>query len=314
MRETQQTHEGTLGTPVEQGAHAGVPTAAARYRKRLTFVLVLTSVYLVAEVVGGVLTNSLALIADAGHMFTDVFGQGLALFAIWVAARPANDQRTYGYYRAEILGALTNAGLLFGVAFYILFEAWRRFQEPPEVSSGPMMIVAAIGLAVNIGGAVLLRTGAGESLNMHGAYLEVLSDMLGSVGVLVAGLIIALTGWTYADPLFSVGIGIFILPRTWRLLREAVGVLLEGTPAHLDRGIVAAAIEGVPGIEGLHDLHIWALTSGIDLLTAHVIVARGVDEEPILQAVHDILRERFKIDHSTLQVERAGTNREELSF
>ena len=299
------------------GGHShgiGLASAATRYRKRLLFVLLLTALYLVVEVVGGILTNSLALIADAGHMLTDVVGQGLALFAIWIAARPPTDERTYGYYRAEILGALTNAALLFAVAFYILFEAWQRFQHPPEVASGPMMIVAAVGLGVNIAGAMLLRSGAGESLNMRGAYLEVLSDTLGSLGVIVAGLIIALTGWTYADPLFSVAIGLFILPRTWRLLREAVGVLLEGTPAHLNRSVVAQAIEGVPGVQRVHDLHIWALTSGIELLTAHVVVAREADEAPILHAVNAMLGDQFKIDHTTLQVERADNDCEEQPF
>ncbi|MGI0016822.1 MAG: cation diffusion facilitator family transporter, partial [Nitrososphaera sp.] len=208
-------------------------TPAGQNKRRLAIVFGLTFVYLFAEVIGGLLTRSLALLADAGHMLTDVAGLGLALFAIKFAERPATPERTYGYYRVEILAAQTNAIVLIGISFYILYEAYRRFLDPPEVASKPMLLIASIGLIVNLAGLLILRAGSFESLNIKGAYFEVLSDMLTSVGVIIAGIVMWTTGWYYADPLISAGIGLFILPRTWKLLREAVGVLLEGTPSEI---------------------------------------------------------------------------------
>ena len=199
---------------------------ASTNKRSLALVFGLTLLYLIAEVVGGILTHSLALLADAGHMLTDVAGLGLALFAIRFAERPATPERTYGFYRVEILAALTNAVVLIGISLYILYEAWQRFKHPPEVESKGMLLVAVIGLVVNMAGIFILRKGSKESLNMKGAYFEVLSDMLTSVGVIIAGVIMLTTGWYYADPLISAGIGLFIFPRTWALLKEAVGVLL----------------------------------------------------------------------------------------
>lgn len=293
---------------------AEVESSAGKHRNRLIIVLAVTSTYMVIEVVAGVLTNSLALIADAGHMLTDVFGLGLALFAIWFAARPATPQRTYGFYRAEILAATVNALVLFGISAYILYEAWQRFQAPPEVDSGPMMIVATIGLGINVFGAFLLFKASGESLNMRGAFFEVVSDMLGSIGVILAGAIIFFTGWQYADPLISVAIGLFILPRTWNLLREAVGVLLEGTPADINVASVEQMLLTMPHVEKVHDLHVWSLTSGMNALSVHVAVGKGHDAEALLEQINVALREQFKIDHSTIQIETVDRQQQEAAI
>lgn len=206
--------------------HGHEISASGKNKKQLKIVLALTTTYLIAEVVGGFLTNSLALLADAGHMLTDVGGLALALLAIKFAERPATPEKTYGYYRVEILAALTNAVVLIGISIYILYEAYERFRNPPEVQSRIMLVIASIGLAINIVGVFILRAGSQESLNMKGAYFEVLSDMLTSVGVIIAGIIMLTTGWYYADPIISAGIGLFIFPRTWALLKDAVGVLL----------------------------------------------------------------------------------------
>ena len=281
-------------------------SAGAQHRRALMVTFGLTFTYFIVEVVGGLLTNSLALLADAAHMLTDVFGLALALFAIWITQRPASPAKTYGYYRVEILAALANALILFGVSFYILFEAYHRFQEPPEVNSLPMMIVAAVGLAVNLVGIYNLRRGSKESLNVQGAFLEVVSDMLGSIGVIVAGLIMYFTGWYYADPIFSVLIGLFILPRTWGLMMQAVNVLLEGTPAHINLKAVEEAMMSVPGVTAIHDLHVWTITSGMDAMSAHVVLAEGVvasESQNILEQLGAQLKTQFNLAHTTIQIE-----------
>ncbi len=290
-------------------------SAGAQHRRALTVTFGLTFTYFIVEVVGGLLTNSLALLADAAHMLTDVFGLGLALFAIWISQRPANAAKTYGYYRVEILAALANALVLFWISFYILYEAYRRFQEPPEVNSLPMMVVAAVGLAVNLVGIYNLRRGSKESLNVQGAFLEVVSDTLGSLGVIVAGLIMYFTGWYYADPIFSVLIGLFILPRTWKLMMEAVNVLLEATPAHINLKAVEDAMRSVPGVGTVHDLHVWTITSGMESLSAHVVLAEGVslqDEQKIIETLDAELKEKFGIEHTTLQIESASLSEKEM--
>lgn len=283
-------------------------------QKRLSRVLALTFGYFLVEVVGGLMTGSLALLADAGHMLTDVAGLALALFAGWMARKPATAARTYGYYRVEILAALFNALMLFGISFWILIEAWDRFQKPPEVSSIPMLFVAAVGLAINLVGMRMLKAGSEKSLNMRGAYFEVVGDMLGSLGVIIAGIIMLTTGWYYADPLFSVAIGLFILPRTWKLLVEAVDVLLEATPAGIKTGDVEKAMLEVSGIEAVHDLHIWTITSGIHALSAHIVLAEGLTLDagyPLMQEVRDRLSRTFGIAHATLQMEMSGTAAEQ---
>ena len=291
-----------------------IQSAAGKNKRRLAIVLALTTSYLIAEVMGGLLTRSLALLADAGHMLTDVAGLGLALLAIQFAERPATPERTYGYYRIEILAALTNAVILIGISLYILYEAYERFRNPPEVQSGAMLAVAAVGLGVNIAGIYLLRSTSDESLNMKGAYFEVLSDMLTSIGVIVAALIMITTGWYYADPLISAGIGLFILPRTWLLLRDAVGVLLEGTPSDVNPLALRQAMSEVVGVAGVHDLHIWSLTSGVNALSVHVVVAEGSSHEDVLDVVRRRVTSEFNIAHATVQVEAKSCKTSETHF
>jgi cobalt-zinc-cadmium efflux system protein len=291
-----------------------IVSGAAKHRKRLQGVLALTSAYLLAEVIGGVLTGSLALLADAGHMLTDVLGLALALSAIRFAAKPATPERTYGYHRAEILAAMANGIILLLISGFILYEAWRRFREPEPIQSGPMLAVAVVGLVVNILSAVLLRGASGESLNLRGAYFEVVSDLLGSVGVIVAAAILYFTGWYYADPLISVGIGLFIIPRTWKLLRETVGVLLEGTPADVDLAALEQDISGVPGVRRVHDLHVWSLTSGVNAMSGHVVLARGADGEAVRRQVDELLGSRYKIGHTTIQTEATDQESSEPAF
>lgn len=286
--------------------HSHTVSASAKNKRPLKIVLGLTTAYMIAEVIGGLLTNSLALLADAGHMLTDVGGLALALLAIWFAERPATPERTYGYYRVEILAALTNAIVLIGISIYILFEAYERFQDPPEVQSGWMLGIAAIGLAINLAGVFILRAGSQESLNMKGAYFEVLSDLLTSVGVIVAGVIMLTTGWYYADPLISAGIGLFIFPRTWALLKDAVGVLLEGTPSDVNIANLRESLSSIGGVSEIHDLHVWSLTSGVNALSVHAVVPDGTSQEEVLQRIHDVCMDRFKIAHVTAQVEKAG--------
>ncbi len=285
-------------------AHAHRETAAARSRGRLTGVLLLTSGFMIVEVLGAVWTGSLALAADAAHMLTDVGGLALALFAVWIAARPPTPEKTYGYYRVEILASVVNALVLLAVAGWILWEAWERLLAPPAVPGGPMAAVAALGLGVNVAGAWLLRQGAQASLNVRAAYLEVLADALSSLGVLAAGAVVLATGWYAADPLVSGLIALFIVPRTWQLLRQAVNILLEGVPAHLALEAIEAAMREVPGVRRVHDLHVWTLTSGREAMSAHVVVDDPGESERLLEELHAVLHARFGIDHTTIQLEK----------
>ena len=280
-----------------------VESAAARHRKKLVWVVALTGTYLVAEVIGAFVTGSLALLADAGFMFTDLVAVSLALFAIKIAARPASARRTYGYYRAEVLAALANALLMVFICGFILFEAYQRVQHPREVMGGGMMAVALVGLAVNIAGALLLRQAARESLNMRGAYLEVLGDMVGSLAVIAGGVIIWFTGWRLVDPVLSVGIGLFILPRAWSLLRESLDILMESTPRHLDLPRLRARLTAIAGVAGVHDLHAWTLTSGMTALSGHLVVPDPAQHFAVLAAARGMLRDEFGLEHVTLQLE-----------
>lgn len=285
-------------------AHAHGTTGAARNQGRLSKVLAMVTAYLLVEVVGAYLTGSLALLADAGHMFADAGALALTLIAIKLAQRPATAQRTFGHYRVEILAAAINALLLLGMSGYVLHEAYERFKAPPAIASGPMLMVAVLGLVVNVASMLLLRDAAHESLSLRSAYLEVVADFIASIGVLIGAAVMLTTGWYYADPLVSAGIGLFIVPRTWLLLRDSVHVLLEGTPAELDLASVRAAIERVAGVAGVHDLHAWALTSGVNALSAHVAFTPGSDHIAVRHAVHELLRAQFAIQHITLQMER----------
>jgi cobalt-zinc-cadmium efflux system protein len=284
-------------------AHPDRPTAAARSRGRLLATLGLTAAFLVVEVLGALWTGSLALLADAAHMLTDVGGLALALFAIWIAGRPPTPAKTYGYYRAEILAALVNALVLLVVVAAILVEAYRRLGAPPDVLGGPMLAIALVGLAANLGCAWLLREDAAASLNVRGAYLHVLGDALSSVGVVVAALVVVATGWAVADALASGAIALIIVPRTWGLLRQAVNVLLEGTPTHLDLGEIETAIRRVAGVRRVHDLHVWTLTSGREAMSAHVVVEDVAESDRLLRELHGVLHARFGVDHTTIQLE-----------
>ncbi|KIO75787.1 cation transporter [Pedobacter lusitanus] len=289
----------------------GTISQASKNKGRLKIVLGFTLLYLIVEVIGGIMTKSLALLADAGHMLTDVGGLALALIAINYAERKATAERTYGYYRAEILAALANAVVLIGISIYILYEAYLRFLNPPEVQSKEMVIVAAVGLLVNVAGMVILRKSSGESLNMKGAYFEVLSDMLTSIGVIAAGVIMLTTGWYYADPLLSAGIGLFILPRTWILLKESIGVLLEGTPKEVNMAELRSSVLGVEGVQDMHDLHVWVLTSGVNAMTAHIVLKEGASGKQVLSALQNQVTANFKITHTTFQLEEPGFEEEQ---
>jgi cobalt-zinc-cadmium efflux system protein len=287
-------------------SHSHIQTGAGRNRSGLQGALWLTSAYFVTELVAGWLTGSLALLADAGHMLTDVAGLGLALFAIRMAERPATSERTYGYYRTEILAALANAVVLIGISVWVVIEAFERFRHPQPIASGPMLLVALVGLGVNAGSIWLLRSASEESLNLKGAYFEVVSDAISSVGVMAAATVIWLTGWLYADSLVSAGIGLFILPRTAKLMGDAVGVLLEGTPADVNIGEVRAAIAAIGGVADVHDLHVWSLTSGVNALSVHVVATDSHDRGDLLRRVGECASHRFRIAHVTVQVEPLG--------
>jgi len=284
-------------------------SATGRYNKNLRIVFGLTFTYFLVEVVVGYRTNSLALLSDAAHMLTDVFGLALALFANWMSRRPITARRSFGFYRLEILSAFVNALILIGISLYILYEAYGRFRNPPVVDSSNMTLVAFVGLLINVLGIYLLRQGAKDSLNVKGAFLEVVSDLLSSIGVIAAGLIMTYTGWYYADPLFSALIGLFILPRTLKLMMESVHILLQGTPDDLDVAAVEQTINGVPGFSNAHDLHIWTLTSGIVVMSGHVVMDETLTTVELtdrLKAVAGQLNNQYNISHIALQPERAG--------
>lgn len=297
-----------MGAGHDHGASAA--HAGARHRARLWWAGGLLAAFMVVEAVAALATGSLALLSDAGHMFTDVLGIAMALAAITAAGRAATDpQRTFGLYRLEVLAALANALLLTGVAGYVLIEAARRFTDPPDVPAGWMLIVATGGLTANVVAFALLRSGAKESLNVRGAYLEVLGDLLGSVGVLVAAGIIAVTGWSYADPIVAVVVALSILPRTFALGRSAVRILVQAAPSHLDVTEVRDRLAAVPGVCDVHDLHVWTLTSGMDVASAHLSLEAGAELGTVLAGAREALHDDFAIDHATLQVEPLGDGR-----
>ncbi len=284
-------------------------SAAAAHRGRLAVVFVLALVTFVVELAGGLLTNSLALLADAGHLFSDVVGIGLALGAIWVAGRPASTGRTFGYLRVEILAALVNAVLLFAVAAVVLIEAVRRLSGPPDIASTPMLVVALGGLAVNAVSLWLLRDAQRASLNMRGAYLEVLGDLAGSAAVVVAAIVIGLTSWRPADAVASVAIGLMIVPRAWTLARDALDILLEATPKGVDLDAVRGHILDAEGVVDVHDLHAWTITSGMPVVSAHVVLEPDADPPRVLDELCRCLSGDFDIEHSTFQLETADRRR-----
>jgi len=285
--------------------------AGSRYRNRLAVAFAMIAAFFVVEAIAGVITNSLALLSDAGHMLTDVIGLGMALAAIQLAnrfertgaKRTAASGHTFGLYRLEILAAFVNALLLFAVAIYVLIEATRRLFEEPEVLGVPMLIVATLGLLVNLAAFMMLREGSKQSLNVEGAYLEVLADTVGSVGVIVAAIALELFGWGWIDPVIGALIGLWILPRTWRLGRQAVRILLQAAPPHVDLAALGAELGGLPGVIDVHDLHVWTLTSEMDAASAHLMVSDGADHHGVLDQARELLADRYRIVHGTFQVE-----------
>jgi cobalt-zinc-cadmium efflux system protein len=293
--------------------HSHGPTlarAGARHLRRLAISFGIIATFFVVEAVAGLLTRSLALLSDAGHMLTDVVGLGMALAAISLATRfetrraaGGDRHHTFGLYRLEILAAFVNALLLFGVAGYVLVEAVRRLQDPPEVLGAQMMVVAVLGLAANLVVFALLREGSKESINVEGAYLEVLADTLGSVGVILAAVLLQAFGWTWVDPVVGAGIGLWILPRTWRLGRQAVRILLQSAPAGFDVARLEGELEALPGVVDVHDLHVWTLTSEMEAASAHLMTTPECDVHQVLDRARALLSDRYGIDHTTFQVE-----------
>ncbi|MFJ1760882.1 cation diffusion facilitator family transporter [Amycolatopsis sp. NPDC088138] len=292
-------------------------SASGKYTRGLTIALCVGAGFMVLEFVVGFTTGSLALISDAAHMFTDVLGVGMALTAIILARRSGPTvSRTFGLYRAEVLAALGNAILLFGVAAYVLIEAVGRISDPPAVPGLPVLLAATAGLAANIVSFAVLRSGAKESLNVRGAYLEVLADLIGSVGVLLSGALTLLTGWRYADPIIGVAIGLFVLPRTWTLARRALRILFQHAPQGVDVGAISAELSALPGVADVHDLHVWTLTSGMEVASAHLTLAPPAQQSDVLTEAQNLLSTRYAIEHATLQVEAPHCARrcQELSW
>ena len=289
------------------GHEHGAPRAGARHAGRLRVAFVVTLAFMVVEVVAAFLTGSLALLSDAAEMLTDAVGIGMAVAAIGLASRaarrPADSSRTFGLYRLEILAALANAVLLFGVACYLLVEATQRLGDEPDIDAGAMLAVGTAGLAVNVAVFFLLREGARESLNVEGAYLDAITDMLASIGVIAAGVVVATTGWSYADPIAAAAIGLWVLPRTWSLARRSLRVLMQAAPEHLDVSRLQADLADVPGVVDVHDLHVWTLTSEMDVASAHLVTKAGTDAHGVLDRARDVLRGQYAITHATLQVE-----------
>jgi len=274
-----------------------------RSKRRLAGALVLACAYMVAEVVGGLLTNSLALLADAGHMLSDAAALGLGLFAVWIAERPPDARRTYGYFRTEILAALANGAALVAVALFVFVEAFHRLSEPLQVQGAAMMAIAVGGLMVNLLSLWILGGGRDESLNIRGAWLHVLSDALGSVGAILAGTLIWAFRWNWADPAISAVIGLLIIYSSWRLLSESVSVLMESAPRGIDVDEVRNAMAALDGVHSVHDLHVWTITSGMDSLSAHVVIEDGRPAAALLKEIRGLLASRFGIHHVTIQIE-----------
>lgn len=288
--------------------------ASAQNTTRLKIALALTLVYMFAEAIGGYLTGSLALLADAGHMLTDAGAMILTLFAFWFAARPASASKTYGYYRLEILAALINGVTLVLISLWIFYEAYLRFADPPPVASLEMTFIAIGGLIINLIAAWLLHGGHQENLNMHGAWLHVMGDALGSVAAIIAGVTMYVFGWYQADPIVSALIGIIIIYGSWKLIHESVNVLLEGTPAHIDLGEVEKSILATDGVDNVHDLHIWTITSGMEALSAHVIHGKEIKQAELLKTLRAKLHDSFGIDHLTIQMETLEFEDEKVHF
>jgi len=290
----------------DHGGHSHGPrpgSAAAEHLRPLTIAFVLTASYMAVEIIGGLLVGSLALLSDGAHMATDALGLGLALAAIRLSRRAKATQHTYGMYRLEVLAAVINGLLLFGVGAYVLVEAARRLSDPPEVPGLTVAAIALVGFTINLISFRLLRAGSKDSLNIRGAFLEVLADMLGSLGVVVAGVVQYTTGWPYADPIIAALIGLLVLPRTYVLMRQAVRILMEVAPPGCDVAKVEAHLASLPGVASVHDLHIWTVTDGIESASAHVVVTEGADWHGVLDHTRQVLEQDYGVTHATIQVE-----------
>ena len=292
-----------MGHSHQHHHHHATPAEVAGNRRRLAIALVLTAVYMVAEIIGGWLANSLALLADAGHMFSDTAALGLSLVAVMLAQRPATSNRTYGFHRAEILAALANGAALLILAVLIAREAWERIAEPPDVQGGLMLVVAFGGLAINFANLMILSGGRKQNLNVRGAWLHVMADALGSVGAIAAGASIYFFDWRWADPAASFVIASLVLYSAWGLVRETLDVLMEGVPEGISVDEVTGALLALPGVRDAHDLHVWSLTSGRNIATTHLVIADDADHQGIIDAANRTLAERFAISHATIQVE-----------
>lgn len=298
------------GMSAEQAVSAG-----GRHLQRLWIAVGLGAVTFVLQVSVGFATSSLALLADSAHVLTDILGVALAAVAIMVARRAKRGSgRTFGLYRSEVLAALVNALLLFIVAGWVIYEAIGRFDAPPEVPGLPVTIVATVGLLMNVVAFLLLRSGAKESLNVRGAYLEVMADMIGSIGVLVSGLLMLAFGWRYADPIIGVGIGLFVLPRAWQLGRSALRILFQHAPEGVDVKAMTTDLGKLPGVSEVHDLHVWTLTSGMEVVSAHLTMCDGADQSNVLVAAQGLLADQYHIEHATLQIEQPSVKCQELSW
>jgi cobalt-zinc-cadmium efflux system protein len=285
---------------------AHLSAVRARNRRVLAAVLGLTVAYTAVEFVGGLLTGSLALLADAAHMLSDNLALSLALIAVWLAGRPSTPERSFGYQRAEVLAALANGVLLVLLAIWIFVEAWGRFSDPPEVLAGWVVLVALVGLGVNLASAAILERAAHDSLNVRAALRHVLADALGSVGVLAAALVILVTDWRYADPIAGVLIALLVLASSWSVIRDSVHILLEGAPRGMDARELGRRMTEVPGVVEVHDLHIWTITSGFPALSAHVLVERGDDCHARRRELEELLLRDYGIGHTTLQVDHVA--------
>lgn len=273
-------------------------------KRRLVLVLGITAIFMVLELAGGILSNSLALIADSAHMLTDVGALGLSLFVLWFSRRPARPEKSFGYLRLEILAALVNGVALVLIAGTIFWQAYARLMQPEPVEGGLMLGVAIAGLLVNVLAAWLLHSSASHSLNLRGAYLHVIGDLIGSAGAIIAAIIILTSGLTIADPIISVFVGVLILIGSWKLVKESVDVLLEAVPAHIDLSAVRTAIDNIPGVDDVHDLHVWTVTSGYLAMSGHAVVRNPEQNQTILQEIHRVMRNNFGIAHVTVQLER----------
>ncbi|MDR4889657.1 cation diffusion facilitator family transporter [Fredinandcohnia sp. QZ13] len=283
-------------------------------KKGLLIALIITTGIMLLEFFGGLITNSLALLSDSGHMLSDASSLFLSLVAFWFATRPASPKKTYGFYRFEILAALFNAVTLFVIAGFIVYEAFQRFFDPPTVASGTMMIIAGIGLLANLLSAwsLISKGDVKNNVNLRSAYLHVLGDALGSVGAIIAGVLMLLFEWYIADPIISVVVALLILKSAWGVLTTSIHILMEGTPITIDQKEVKATLEEIDGVIDVHDLHIWTITSGMDSLTCHILIKDDHDSQDILQQAIDKIRDKFKIEHTTIQIEKSAIEHVEM--